>query len=457
MIHKHKDAVQQTLWVRTEDLVRPARHAFYEALDALLRENQFDAKVRDLCAPFYKPSAVGHPATDPAVISRMFIVGFLEGINSERAIELRCADSLSLRAFLGLSLTENVPDHSTLSRFRTRISLKTFQSIFTLYHPVLAAMGLMKGENLGMDTSVIDANASMRKLKHKITGEKYRAYVKRLAKNEGIDPKDEAAVTRFDRKRKKKTSNEEWENPHDPDAKIGPTKQGDIRMIYKPEHTVDMDTGALIDVQVQFGDMHDAENLTERICAVEQRAIDGLGVDELPIKTTTTDCGYYKAEELPLMKNAGIRANIPDRTARRNLDKLSEPVRKVVEEVRRRVASRRGKKLLRKRGMYVERSFAHILDAGGMRRTTLRGRENIEKRYLMAALGYNLSLILLAIYKVGRPKAWVAKASEGAFSLVFRWLNEGLTKCHRIVSTFPRFPQYRMLLPSSHVVGVHSC
>ena len=164
MFRKHKPAVQQDLWIRPEDLVRPRRNAFYQEFDALLREHQFDHKVREIRMPFYKDSNVGQPATDPAVINRMFLVGFLEGIVRERSIETRCDDSITLRAFLGISLTERVPDHSTLSRFRIRISLEAFQSIFTLFHPVLAAMGLMKGENLGMDTSVIDANASMRDL-----------------------------------------------------------------------------------------------------------------------------------------------------------------------------------------------------------------------------------------------------------------------------------------------------
>jgi transposase len=457
MFRKHKPAVQQDLWIRPEDLVRPRRNAFYEELDALLREHQFHQKVRDLCEPHYKQSNVGQPATDPAVITKMFLLGFLEGITSERSIETRSDDSITLRSFLGISLTERVPDHSTLSRFRKRIPLETFQSIFTLFHPVLAAMGLMKGENLGMDTSVIEANASMRKLKHKLTGEKYRTYVKRLAKNEGIDPKDEAAVNRFDRKRKKKTSNEEWGNSHDPDAKIGPTKHGDIRMIYKPEHMVDMDTGAMIDVQVQSGDMHDADQLTERICEAENRAMDGLGVDELPIKTMTGDCGYYKADELATMKTAGIRANIPDRTARRNLGKLTEPVRKVVVEVGRRVKSWRGKKLLRKRGMYIERSFAHILDAGGLRRTTLRGRENIEKRYLIAALGFNLSLILKTQYGVGRPKEWIANGPGKLFSLVFRHLNDAVSWWDRFTSSFLACRRYRRLSISSHCAGQLSC
>jgi transposase len=429
MYRKQKDAVQQELWIRPEELARPASHPFYDSLDRLFRDNGFDQQIRALFQPYYTLAGPGRPGVDPAVYVKMMLIGFFEGIPSERGIETRCADSIMLRSFLGFSLTERVPDHSTLSIIRRRIPVKVFNRVFTLTHSILAGKGLMKGEHIGMDTSAMQANASMRGLKNKLTGERYRAYVKRLARHEGVDIKDEAAVNRFDRKRKnRKTSNEEWENPHDPDAKVGPTKQGNIRMIYKPEHTVDMDSGALIDVQVQFGDMHDSAGLTERIGEAEKRAIDGLGIDALPIKTCTTDCGYYDTDELENMNLAGIKANIPDRTPKRNLAKLSESTRKIVEEVRRRVQCGRGKKLLRLRGMYIERSFAHVLDAGGLRRTTLRGRENIEKRYLIAGLGYNISLLLQTICGVGRPKAWAAKGANGAFLFVFNSVHTLLSR-----------------------------
>jgi transposase len=414
MFRKQKRSVQQELWIRSEDLPVPASNPFYQALDALLVKHDFDQKVRELFLPYYKSSGPGQPGVDPAVYAKMLLIGFFERIPSERGIEARCTDSIMLRHFLGIALTERVPDHSTLSVIRRRVPLSVFTQMFTLMHPVLAEMGLIRGKNIGMDTSAMQANASMRNLRNRMTGDKYRAYVTRLAKKEGIDIKDPDAVNRFDRTRKKKTSNEEWSNPYDPDAKIGPTKQGNIRMIYKPEHTVDMDTGALIDVQMLLGDMPDTEVLTERVCAAEKRAIDGLGIDTLPIETLTADKGYFAAEELPHLVQAGIMPNIPDRTAKRNLSRLTEATRTIVERVRRRVKSRKGKRLLRRRGMYIERSFRHILDDGSMRRTTLRGRENIEKRYLIAALGYNLSLMLFTMFGVGRPKEWAAK---GPFSL----------------------------------------
>jgi len=314
-----------------------------------------------------------------------------------------------------------VPDHSTLSIIRKRIPLEVYTKVFTLLHPVLEAMKLLRGKHVGMDTSAMHANASMRGLTNRMTEEKYRAYVTRLAKNEGVDTKDPAAINRFDRKRKdRKTSNKEWVNPHDPDAKVGPSKHGNTRMIYKPEHTVDMETGALIDVQILFGDVADSTDVAGRLCAAEKRACDGLEKDALPIKTATADGGYFSVDEMMRLTNVGIKPNIPDRTPKRDMSKLSEEARKVVEGIKNRRKSREGKKLMKKRGMYIERSFAHILDDGALRRTTLRGRENIEKRYLIAALGYNLSLVLCTAFGTGRPKAWAAKGFSDAFSLLNR-------------------------------------
>lgn len=421
MFKKQKDAVQTELWIRPEELVQGASHPFYAVLDELLNKYQFDQKIRALFLPYYEASGPGRPGVDPAVYVKMILIGFFERIPSEREIELRCSDSIMLREFLGFSLTERVPDHTTLSVIRRRIPVEVYTKVFTSLHPVLEEMGLLRGKHVGMDTSAMHANASMRGLTNRMTEEKYRAYITRLAKKEGIDTKDPAAINRFDRKRKdRKTSNKEWENPHDPDAKIGRSKHGNTRMIYKPEHTVDMETGALIDAQILFGDVADNTDVAGRLCDAEKRACDGLEKDALPIKTVTADCGYSSVEEMMRLTNAGIEPNIPDKTPNRNMSKLSDEARKVVEGVRKRVKSREGKKLLRKRGMYIERSFAHILDDGALRRTTLRGRENIQKRYMIAALGYNLSLVLFTLFGTGRPKSWAAKGVSDAFSLLYR-------------------------------------
>jgi len=409
MFKKQKRIVQGELWVNAEEYALPASNPFYEQLDAIITSIGFDDQVRSLCQPYYRMGGPGHPGVDPAVYIKMLLIGFFENIKSERAIEARCADSIMLRRFIGYPLNERVPDHTTLGVIRRRLPVDTFEKAFVILHPVLASMGLLRGAHIGMDTSVIDANASMRNLRNRISAEKYRAYVKKLAKQEGVDIGDEAAVSRFDRKRKgRKTSNDEWHNPHDPDAKIGPTKHGGTRMIYKPEHVVDMDTGAMIDARILPGDTADTTEVASRIADAEARAIASMPIDDLPIETATADKGYHAAEEIARIENGGMAANIPDRITNRNLEKLSKGTREALKRCARRVKSVMGKDLLRKRGMHIERSFAHILDSGGMRRTTLRGTENIQKRYSIAALGYNLSLLMLTFFGVGTPKQHAA-------------------------------------------------
>lgn len=413
MFKKQPRERQEELWIRSDEVILPAETPFWVKFQGFLDSLDFDRQVRDACSPYYVLSGPGRPGVDPVVYFKMLLIAFFENLPSERAIEARCADSLGIRNFLGIVLTDRVPDHSTLSRMRHRLPLEVFDQVYGIVFPRLRELKLIRGKALGMDTSVIDANAAMKSLRNRMTREKYRAYVKRLAKREGIDIADEAAVSRFDRKRKgRKTSNDEWFNPHDPDAKVGPTKHGGTRMIYKPEHLVDMETGAILDATVLPGDHGDSTEVTDRLMDAEMRAAEKLGGDimDLPIESLTADKGYHSVAGLEALSEIDIIPNIPDPCDRRNLGKLSQATRNVVEWSRAVVKSVVGKELQRARGMHIERSFAHILDAGGMRRATLRGRENIEKRYKIAALGYNISLILRMMFGVGTPKQWAAAA-----------------------------------------------
>ena len=423
MFKKQKRIIQGELWINAEDLVLPEGNTFYDALNAMLHAMDFDEAARTLCMPYYKLCGPGQPGTDPAVYFRTFLIGFFEGISSERQIERRCADSIMLHRFLGYSLTERVPDHTSIGLFRRKIPEEVFVQVFGMVLPALERMGLFSGKHLGLDTSVIDANASMRSLKNRITGEKYRDYVKRLAKKAGIDPDDEAAVSRFDRTRKgRKTSNKEWENPFDPDAKIGPTKHGATRMIYKPEHLVDMETGAILDATVLPGDIADGTDVADRMMEAEWRAAEALdnGEMDLPIESLTADKGYHSLENLERLSEYDIIPNIPDPCRNRNVGKLESASRQIIEWSRATVASVVGKELQRARGMYIERSFAHLLDAGGMRRTTLRGRTNIQKRYCIAALGYDIALMMVTLFGAGMPKQWAAMGLDALYSGMIR-------------------------------------
>jgi len=414
MFRSKKKELQQSLWVPTAEIVQGPVNQFYDRLDRELEKAGFHETVRALYRPYYTDGGPGRRGIDPVVYFKMLMVGFFEGIASERAVAARCADSLSIRHFLRYDLTEATPHHSSMTRIRQRLPEEVFGEVFTLVLAALKKARLVKGKKLGVDASVIEANASMRTLTHRLSGAAYRDYIKQLAEAAGVDAQDEAAVTRFDKKRNKKVSNDDFEHPHDPDAKIGRTKKGQTRMTYKPEHTVDLETGAIVDVDLRPGHEHDTADLAERMIDAEQRMNVALGLeqDEATIEVLVADKGYYKTDELAALQEAGIKTVIPDKEQKRNLEKLSKRQRRAVRAARRGVTSAYGKALLRKRGELLERSFQHVLDCGGARRTTLRGRDNVIKRYLIQAACANLSLLMRKVCGIGTPKQAMAAAAS---------------------------------------------
>ena len=398
------------------------KSTFYAKLDETLESFGFADKVRAMCAAAYKSGNAGRPGIDPAVYLKMIMVGFFEDLPSERAIAARCADSMSIRAFLNYSLEEKTPDHSSFTVIRQRLGLEIYQGIFTLTLQALRAHGLLRGKNLGIDSSVIEANASLRALVHRNTEEQYWHYVKRLAAEQGIDAEDTTAVRKFDRHRPGKGSNQQWQNPHDPDARIGRTKDGATDMIYKPEAVVDLDTGAIVQADVHPGDQADHQEMATRVLEAQQTINEAAGEkpDTLTVTSVTSDKGYYAVGELQALQHEGIRTVISDPIDNRRVDKLEAPEQRVVRAARRSVKSQSGKELLRRRGMHIERSFAHILDAGGMRRTTLRGWENLNKRFKLAAAFYNLSQLMRLLFGYGTPKQLAAAMERGGRSLFRR-------------------------------------
>ena len=275
------------------------------------------------------------------------------------------------------------------------------------------AYGLFKGQHLGIDSSVMEANASLRTLVNHNTEQAYWEYVKELAAQEGVDPQDEAAVRRFDKNRPgRRTSNEEWKNPHDPQARVGRTKDGACDMIYKPEHVTDLESGAIFKAEVLEGDHADTRALSERVaCAAEVVNRIVANEEDAVVRSLTADKGYFAIEEIAQIQKFDIRTVIGDaHGARRRKEGLGAPLRKALHRAACAVKSQSGKALLRKRGMHLERSFEHVLDEGGMRRTTLRGRENLTERHKIAAACFNLSLLLRTLLGVGTPKQWMAGA-----------------------------------------------
>ena len=410
---RKKAEVQKEFWVVADRLPKANPSRFYQLLNGTLEEMDFDAQVRAICAPAYAEAARGgRPGIDPVVYFKMLMVGFFEGVESERAIAARCEDSLSLRGFLGYGLEEATPDHSSMSVIRQRLGSACFERVFALVLAALQRHGLLKGRHLGIDSSVIEANASLRSLCERNTEEGYWEYVQRLAKESGLETSDGAELRNFDRKRAgKKMSNQQWENPHDPDAKIGKTKAGATAMVYLPEHTVDLETGAIVQAQVLAGDHRDSEELSQRVieAAVQVQAAKRTKDPAVLPETLTADKGYFSLEEVGRLQELRIKPVISDpHRAQRRLDKLSSAQRQSLARVQRSVSSKYGKKLLRRRGQHIERSFAHLLDAGGMRQATLRGLKNLNKRHQIAAACYNLSQLLRKLYGIGTPKQWRA-------------------------------------------------
>ena len=244
---RRRYARQKTMWVASTDLPQSAGHPFYERLNRVLDDARFDAFVEAQCAKFYT-DGVGRPSVAPGRYFRLLLLGYFEGLDSERAIAWRAADSLSIRQFLDLELHEPPPDHSTVSRTRRLIDLETHQAVFTWVLQRLADAQLVKGRTLGIDATTLEANAALRSIVRRDTGEEYDAWLTRLAAASGIATPTRAALARFDRKRKKKGSNDDWTNPHDPDANITKLKDGRTHLAHTAEHAVDLETGAVVGV-----------------------------------------------------------------------------------------------------------------------------------------------------------------------------------------------------------------
>lgn len=442
MFRKKEKIAQGEFWVATHQLPSSPKGTFYSRLDQTLETFGFADKVRAICVPAYKDSKAGRPGIDPVVYLKMIMIGFFEDLGSERAIAARCADSIAIRSFLNYSLEEATPDHSSFTVIRQRLGLEIYQQIFTLTLQALREHGLLKGRNLGIDSSVIEANASMRSLVHRNTEEQYWDYVKRLAAEQGINPDDADAVRRFDRNRPGKGSNQEWVNPHDPDAKIGRAKDGATDMTYKPETIVDLDTGAIVHAEVHMGDHADHQGMATHILEAQEAINQARGkeADQLTVQSVTADKGYYSIPEMEALQKEGVRTVISDPVRNRKVKKLSKEDKRTVRKARRSARSESGKELLKRRGMHIERSFAHILDAGGIRRTTLRGWENLNKRFKLAAAFYNLSQLMRKLCGFGTPKqlaAGVESLRGTLFSYISACLRLRLSMLGLMTSIWP--------------------
>jgi transposase len=396
---------QPPMWVATSDLPSSPGHPFYARLNAILEAEGFDRFAEDECRRFYAPM-MGRPSLEPGRYFRLLLVGYFEGLDAERGIAWRAADSLAVRQFVRLGIEEAPPDHSTISRTRRLIDVDTHRAVFTWIQQRLVAGGLLKGRTIAIDATTLEANAAMRSIVRRDTGESYQAFLTRLAETSGIKTPTREALARLDRKRKKRTSNKDWTNPHDPDAKVTKMKDGRTHLAHKAEHAVDLDTGAIVAVTVQGADEGDTTTIIETAIAAAEQVEDAQAdVDEpQPLEEILADKGYHSNQSMIDLDAVGIRSYIaePDR-GRRDWSKAPEAQAPVYGN-RRRIRGARGRRLMRCRGERIERSFAHLYDTGGMRRTHLRGHKNILKRLLIHAGGFNLGLLVRSILGIGTPR-----------------------------------------------------
>jgi transposase len=405
---RRKPELQGQMFIAVSELPAATGHPFYEKLNQALRAMDFDRRVEELCRKFYE-EAVGRPSIPPGVYFRMLLIGYFEGIDSERGIAWRVADSLSLRRFLGCDLQEATPDHSSLSRIRWRLEPETHEAVFQMILRALQEAGLVKGQTIGVDATTLEANAAMRSIVRRDTGQSYQDYLEQLAKNAGIEHPTRSDLAKRDRHRKDKGSNKVWEHPHDKDARIAKMKDGRTHLAHKAEHVVDLETGALLGVSLHEADQGDTQTVVTSVEAAFDHVAEALEStgEPLPEKLfgeIVTDKGYHSNQSCQDLQELGLRTYVSEPERGRRKWEQHPEAQKAVYANRRRVRGERGKRLQRMRGERLERSNAHMYETGGLRRTHLRGHQNILKRLIVHAAGFNLALLLRTVIGIGKPR-----------------------------------------------------
>lgn len=404
---------QAPIWIEAASLATPAAHPFYERLNQLLDQRGFDRFAEETCRPFY--SRTGRPGLPPGIYFRLLLVGYFEGLDSERGIAWRAADSFALRSFLGFELHQTTPDHTTISRTRRLIDIDTHRTVFTWVLGMLAEEGLLKGNTVAIDGTTLEANAALRSIVRRDTGVPYEEFLIGLAKESGIETPTREQLAKLDRKRPHKGSNQDWVNPHDPDAQITKMKNGRTHLAHKAEHAVDLETGAVLAVTLHPATAGDTNTICETLtqCGEQIRevALEAGPEAEQSVNpegpaAVVLDKGYHSSDVLVVLKEVGVRSycSEPARGQRKWAGKAEE--QQAVYQNRRRIRGESGKQLLRQRGERVERSFAHLYETGRMRRTHLRRHDNIIKRLLIHASAFNLGLVMRKACGYGTPRGF---------------------------------------------------
>lgn len=434
-VGRRRKQQQGSFWVSTEALGKGPRNAFYDQLNELLAEIQFDRRLEAAVEPYYEPA--GRKGLPPGVYFRMLLIGYFEDISSQRGIAWRCEDSRSLSRFLGYAPGEATPDHSTLSLTRQRLPLEIHDLAFQLILSTAQDHGLLKGKTIGVDATDLEANASMKSIVRRDTGDDWREYLRKLYEEEtGRSDPDDDELRRFDKKRKKKVSNEEWVSATDPDARIGKLKDGRTHLKYKAEHAVDLDSQIIVTAEIYHGDYGDTTTIEDTVLTAQGR-LDEAGT-ECEIEEVVADKGYHSEDSLDRLQNEShVRTYIPESHRKTRRKWRNKPPRReaAYRRNRRNTTGARGRRLQRSRSELVERTFAHLCDTGGARRTWLRGIDKVQKRYLTAAMAYNLGRIMRSLVGAGKPRHLAVLADK---LLLTHFLTQPLNALQQLLSALLR-------------------
>jgi transposase len=419
---------QEALFITVDSLPKSAGHPFYAQLNRLLAEADFDRWIERRCRWYYEQEEKrGRPSLPPGIYFRMLLVGYFEGLDSQRGIAWRCADSLSLRRFLGIPLDEDTPDHSTLTLTRQRLPPEVFDEVFQFVLSIAVEKKLLSGKTVGVDSTMLEANAAMKSIVRRDTGEDWQEYVTRLMREDGTiaaehEPTAEE-IRRYDKKRKKKVGNDEWEAPNDADARIAQMKDGRTHLAYKAEHVVDLESELVVAAEIRHADDADSQTLADSVLKADEN-LQRAGHEE-KIEEAVADKGYHANEQLELCQKLGLRTYIPEPRLKHRRTWIDKPAefQRAVYENRRRVRREKSRRLQRLRSERVERSFAHVCDTGGARRSWLCGLIDVTKRYLITVAAHNLGRIMRKLFGTGKPRTLQKEGSLAALlQFLIAWL-----------------------------------
>lgn len=415
-----RKAKQQELFIATTQLARSPGHPFYEKLNKLLAEAGFDTWLESRCESYYENEQTrGRKSIPPGVYFRMILIGYFEGIDSDSGIAWRCRDSFSLRSFLGIGPTEESPDRTSLGKTKKRLPIALFEEVFQFVLKIAIEKKLLSGKTVGVDSTTLEANAAMKSIVRRDSGEDWRAYIIRLMKEDGVIADDDTPsdddLRRFDKNRENKTvSNEDWVSPTDPEAAIAKMKDGTTHLAYKAEHVVDLESDIILAATVHPANHGDTRTMVDSVMEA-QANLTAAGCEQ-PIAEIAADKGYHSAANIELSDSLDLRTYIPERKRKRKC-KRQQPCRcqtkssdftaeelRAVKLNRDRMTRAKGKYLGRLRSEKVERSFAQVCDTGGGRRSWSRGLMNATKNYLLRVAAHNLGRIMLKLFGLGKPR-----------------------------------------------------